>query len=163
MVFNHKKSTCNAGDLGLILGLWRSPRERNIYPLNYFGLENIMESGAWQVIAHGITKNRTWLSDFPFHFLSFPFIALSDSSGTHVPIYIYILFLFTSTQLGVCLPCGFFIACYSASSTGTSIHSAVMFSMLCNWDPKQWSLLNCINGLAMTVFRSDMNVKVYDF
>ena len=35
-----KESTCNAGDLGLILGLGRSPGEGKGYPLQYSGLEN---------------------------------------------------------------------------------------------------------------------------
>ena len=39
-----KESACNAGDLGLIAGLGRSPREGNCYPLQYSGLENSMDS-----------------------------------------------------------------------------------------------------------------------
>ena len=35
-----KESACNAGDLGLIPGLGRSPEEGNGYPLQYSGLEN---------------------------------------------------------------------------------------------------------------------------
>ena len=38
-----KESTCNVGDLGLILGLGRSPGEGKGYPLQYFGLENSMD------------------------------------------------------------------------------------------------------------------------
>ena len=41
-----KESTCHAGDLGLILGLGRSPGEGNGYPLWYFGLENSKDRGA---------------------------------------------------------------------------------------------------------------------
>ena len=37
-----KESACNAGDLGLISGLGRSPVEGNGYPLQYSGLENFM-------------------------------------------------------------------------------------------------------------------------
>ena len=37
-----KESTCNAGDLGLIPGLGRSPGEGKDYPLHYSGLENSM-------------------------------------------------------------------------------------------------------------------------
>jgi len=37
-----KKSACNAGDLGLIPGLGRSPGEGNGYPLQYSCLENSM-------------------------------------------------------------------------------------------------------------------------
>ena len=34
-----KESACNVGDLGLIIGLGRSPGEGKGYPLQYFGLE----------------------------------------------------------------------------------------------------------------------------
>ena len=37
-----KESVCNAGDLGLIPGLGRSPGEGKGYPLQYSGLENSM-------------------------------------------------------------------------------------------------------------------------
>ena len=42
-----KVSACNAGDLGLILGLGRSPGEGNGKPLQYSCLENPMDGGAW--------------------------------------------------------------------------------------------------------------------
>ena len=41
------ESTCNAGDLSLIPGSGRSPREGNGYPLQYSCLENSMHRGAW--------------------------------------------------------------------------------------------------------------------
>ena len=56
-----KESACNAGDLGSIPGLGRSPGKGNGYPLQYSGLENSMD-----YIVHGITKSRTRLSDFHF-------------------------------------------------------------------------------------------------
>ena len=56
-----KASTCNAGDLGSIPGLGRSPGEGKGYPLQYSGLENSMDS-----IVHGVTKSQTRLSDFHF-------------------------------------------------------------------------------------------------
>ena len=43
-----KESACNAGDMGLIPGLGKSPGEENGYPLQYFYLENSMDRGAWQ-------------------------------------------------------------------------------------------------------------------
>ena len=61
-----KESACNAGDLGLIPGLGRSPGEGNGYPLQYSGLENSMDRGAWQTMVHGVTKSQTGLSDFEF-------------------------------------------------------------------------------------------------
>ena len=54
-----KESACNAGDLGLIPGLGRSPGEGNGYPLRYSGLENLMDC-----TVHGVAKSRTKLSDF---------------------------------------------------------------------------------------------------
>ena len=49
-----KESACNAGDLGLIPGLGRPPRERKAYPLQYSGLENSMG-----YIVHEVAKSRT--------------------------------------------------------------------------------------------------------
>ena len=45
---NGKESTCNAGDLGSIPGLGRSPGEGNGYSFQYSCLENSMDRGAWQ-------------------------------------------------------------------------------------------------------------------
>jgi len=47
-----KESACNAGDLGLIPGLGRSPGERKGYPLQYSGLENSTD-----YIVHGILES----------------------------------------------------------------------------------------------------------
>ena len=43
-----KESACNAGDPGSILGLRRSSREGNGYPLQYFCLENSVDRGDWR-------------------------------------------------------------------------------------------------------------------
>ena len=51
-----KESACNAGELGLIPGSGRSPREENGKPLQYSYLGNPMDKGAWRVTVHGITK-----------------------------------------------------------------------------------------------------------
>ena len=48
-----KESACNAGDLGSIPGLGRSPGEGKGYPLQYSGLENSMDS-----IVYGVTKSQ---------------------------------------------------------------------------------------------------------
>ena len=48
-----KESACNAGDLGLIPGLGRSPGEGNSYTLQYSGLENSMDC-----IVRGVVKSR---------------------------------------------------------------------------------------------------------
>ena len=55
-----KESACNAGDLGSIPELGRSPGEGKGYLLQYSGLENSMDC-----IVHGVTKSQTRLTDFP--------------------------------------------------------------------------------------------------
>ena len=52
-----KESACNAGDLGLILGSGRSPGEGNSYPLQYSGLENSMDRGAWWATVHTVAES----------------------------------------------------------------------------------------------------------
>ena len=42
-----KESACNVGDLGSIPGLGRFPGEGKGYPLQYSGLENSIDRGAW--------------------------------------------------------------------------------------------------------------------
>ena len=54
-----KESACNAGDLGSIPGLGRSPGEGNGNPLQHSCLENPMDRGAWWTTVHGVTKSRT--------------------------------------------------------------------------------------------------------
>ena len=50
---------------------WEDPLEKGThwksYPLQYSGLENSMDRGAWQATVHGVTKSWTWLSDFHIH------------------------------------------------------------------------------------------------
>ena len=53
--------SCNAGDLGSISGLGRSPGEGKGYPLQYSCLENSTDC-----IVHGVAKRQTWLNDFHF-------------------------------------------------------------------------------------------------
>ena len=57
-----KESACNAGDLGLISELGRSPGEGKGYALQYSGLENSMDC-----TVHGVANSRTRLSDFHFN------------------------------------------------------------------------------------------------
>ena len=51
-----KASACNAGDLGLIPGLGRSPGAGDGNPLQYSCLENPMDRGAWWTTVHGGRK-----------------------------------------------------------------------------------------------------------
>ena len=70
-----KASACNAGDLGSIPGLGRSPGEGNGNPLQYSCLENPIDGGAWWATVHRVAKSRTQLSDFthsyPYQLLSY--------------------------------------------------------------------------------------------
>ena len=59
-----KESACSVADSGLIPGSERSPGEGNGIPFQYSYLENPMDRGAWQAIAHGFAKSRTQLSDY---------------------------------------------------------------------------------------------------
>ena len=52
-----KESTCNAGDLGSIPGLGRSPGEGCGNPLQYSCLDNSMDSGDGWTIVRGITES----------------------------------------------------------------------------------------------------------
>ena len=52
-----KESACNAGGLGSIPGLGRFPGVGNGYPLQ----------NSKDLLGYGVTKSRTWLSDFHFH------------------------------------------------------------------------------------------------
>ena len=42
-----KESACKVGDPGVIPGSGRSPGEGSGYPLQYSGLKNSMDRGAW--------------------------------------------------------------------------------------------------------------------
>ena len=52
----------------------------NDTPLQYSGLENPMDGGAWWAAVHQVVKSRTRLSDFT---LTFHFHALEKEMATH--------------------------------------------------------------------------------
>ena len=52
----NKEFTCNAGDLGSVPGLGRSPGKRNGNSAQYSCLGNPMDRGDWQAAVHGVTK-----------------------------------------------------------------------------------------------------------
>ena len=57
-----KNPPANAGevrDYGSIPGSRRSPGGRHDNPLQYSGLENPMDRGAWQATVHRVTKSQT--------------------------------------------------------------------------------------------------------
>ena len=55
----------NAGDLGSVSGLGRSPGRGNGNPLQYSGLGNPVDRGAWQAIVHGVVRVRHDLATKP--------------------------------------------------------------------------------------------------
>ena len=57
-----KESAHNAGDLGSISGLGRSPGGGHGNPLQHSCLENPMDRGAWRATVHGVTKSQTRLT-----------------------------------------------------------------------------------------------------
>ena len=76
-----KESACNAGDLGSIPGLGRSPGAGKGYPLQYSGLENSMDC-----IVHGVAKSGTQLGDFRFTWLLHSFLPLKSHQITYYPL-----------------------------------------------------------------------------
>ena len=54
-----KNSSANAGDVGSVPGLGRSPAEGNGSPLQYSCLGNPMDRGAWWATVHGVTESDT--------------------------------------------------------------------------------------------------------
>ena len=51
-----KNPPANAGDLGSLPGLGRSPGEGNGNPLQYSCLENPKDRGAWWATVHGVAR-----------------------------------------------------------------------------------------------------------
>ena len=63
--------------------LWRlnqSRGEGDGSPLQHSRLENPKDGGAWWAAVHGVSKSRTWLSNFTF---TFHFHALEKEMATH--------------------------------------------------------------------------------
>ena len=76
-----KVSTCNAGDLGLIPGLGRSPGEGNGNPLQY----SCLDRGAWWVTVHRVAKSRTRrTTERPTHINMYCFISWRFIKHLHV-------------------------------------------------------------------------------
>ena len=62
VVKNPPANAGDAGDMGSTPGSRRSPGRGHGHPLQYSGLENPMDRGAWRATVHGVIKSRTWLS-----------------------------------------------------------------------------------------------------
>ena len=56
-----KESACNAGDLGLIPELRRTPGEGKVYLLQYSGLENSMDCSPWGLKESDTTERLSLL------------------------------------------------------------------------------------------------------
>ena len=56
VVNNLPANARDAGDVGSVPRLGRSPGEGNGNPLQYSYLENSMDRGAWQAADHGVTE-----------------------------------------------------------------------------------------------------------
>ena len=54
-----KNLPANAGDSGSVPRLGRSPGEGNDNPLQYSGLGNTTDRGAWQVTVYGVPESDT--------------------------------------------------------------------------------------------------------
>ena len=54
-----KELARNAGDLGSVPGLGRSPGEGNGNPLLYSCLGSPMDRGTWRATVHGVAKSQT--------------------------------------------------------------------------------------------------------
>ena len=62
-----KEPACNAGDVGSVPGLGRSPGGGNGCPPQYSCLEDSMDRGAWWATVHGVTNSQTrpkWLNTY---------------------------------------------------------------------------------------------------
>ena len=65
-----KSLPANAGDIrdaGSIPESGRSPRGGHGNPLQYSGLENPMDRGAWHATVHRVTQSRTRLKQLSMH------------------------------------------------------------------------------------------------
>ena len=62
-----KESACNAGYVGLIPGLGRSPGGGNGSPLQYSCQEFPVDRGAWQATVHTVAKSWKQLKQLSMH------------------------------------------------------------------------------------------------
>ena len=100
-----KASACNAGDLGSIPGLGRSPAEGNGNPLQYSCLENPMDGGAWWTIDKTIyTLHILYMYNF---LIAYKHIMCTCALApvcvcVNVCVYIHLSFSVQSSQVLLC-------------------------------------------------------------
>ena len=81
------ESACNAGDLGLVPQLGRSPGEGNSNPLHYSCLENPTDRGGWHPIVHGVARVGQDLVTKPpppfsiYHYNPLPLVVTYQKEG----------------------------------------------------------------------------------
>ena len=76
LMLRNTETAGNAGDLGSILGLGRSPGEGNGNPLQYSCLGNFMDRGTWW--ASWVSKTWTWLSNWDTHTSTYFILSVSS-------------------------------------------------------------------------------------
>ena len=141
----------DAGDVGAIPGLGRSPEEGNGNTLQYFCLRNPMDRGAWRATVHGVAKSWTWLSthactcksihsNYNFDHHSFGCIQFTILVDVHVDsLILYLAKIICSTHL--CLSSGalLFVHLNSQGPTCASLSNSVFSSfMLTAWNWQWW-------------------------
>ena len=73
-----KESAWNAGDLGSIPGLGRFPWRREKLPIPVFW------PGEFHGLVHGVTKSRTWLSNFHFQLILRYMMDINSVTSKHL-------------------------------------------------------------------------------
>ena len=84
-----KEYTCNAGDLGSIPGLGRSPGRGNGNPLQYSHLGNSMDRRVWWAVVHWVTKCQIQPSDWTTSYRQIcriPVIYSMEGEGNGTPL-----------------------------------------------------------------------------
>ena len=96
-----KNLPANAGDVGLIPGLGRSPGERNDNPLQYSCLGNLMDRGVWWATVHKVLKESDtskWLNNNKIWSREI-FISLICLPSASLPLTILLLITFSPAHL----------------------------------------------------------------
>ena len=98
-----KESACNAGHVGSVPGLGRSPGGGSGNPLQYSHVESPMDRGAWRVTVHRAAKSWTRLSDQARTcslLLENGWKGLGPSPGAALRVQIHPVFLFLIHDVG---------------------------------------------------------------
>ena len=99
-------------------------------PLQYSCLENPMDGGAWWAAVHGVTKSRTWLSDFTF---TFTFILLTFGGITLFLLLLLVFFWMSLADWTCSFLC---LVCWDSKNYEWLLHfvkwSNAFFHVYCN-------------------------------